>query len=139
LIEKDVESKVTFSEASEGLDLTWDKDDYLTVVSGSVREKYIIDSFDGKVATFKGTPVSGTSFDVILSRSENYVSREYIGQTQTTVASKDHLLYDAVLKGVGSYKNVKFTSDWAKANGGTFAENGCMLIRFKMPEDAGYL
>lgn len=136
---EDVESKVTFSETYEGLDLAWDKDDYLTVVSGSVREKYTIDSFDGKVAKFKGKPVSGTSFDVILSRSGDYVSRTYTGQTQTTVTSKDHLLYDAVLKGVGSYENVKFTPEWAQANGGTFAENGCMLIRFKMPEDAGYL
>ena len=136
---EDVESKVTFSETSEGLDLAWDKDDYLTVVSGSVSEKYTIDSFDGKVATFKGKHVSGTSFDVILSRSGDYVSRTYTGQTQTTVTSKDHLLYDAVLKGVGSYENVKFTPEWAQANGGTFAENGCMLIRFKMPEDAGYL
>ena len=40
---EDVESKVTFSETSEGLDLAWDKDDYLTVVSGSVSEKYTID------------------------------------------------------------------------------------------------
>ena len=79
------------------------------------------------------------SFDVILSRSDDYASRTYTDQTQTTVASKDHLLYDAVLKGVSSYQDVKFTSQWAEENGGTFAENGCMLIRFKMPEDAGYL
>lgn len=135
---EDVESKVAFSESSEGLDLTWDKDDYLTIV-GETTEKYTIDTFDGKVATFKGNPVKGTSFDVILSRSDDYASRTYTDQTQTTVASKDHLLYDAVLKGVSSYQDVKFTSQWAEANGGTFAENGCMLIRFKMPEDAGYL
>lgn len=135
---EDIESKVAFSESSEGLDLTWDKDDYLTIV-GETTEKYTIDTFDGKIATFKGNPVEGTSFDVILSRSDNYASRTYTDQTQTTVASKDHLLYDAVLKGVSSYQDVKFTSQWAEENGGTFAENGCMLIRFKMPEDAGYL
>lgn len=136
---EDVQSKVSFTEGTEGLDLAWEEDDYLTVVSGSVSEKYTIDTFDGKVATFKGNPVEGTSFDVILSRSDNYASRTYTDQTQNTVASKDHLLYDAVLKGVSSYQDVKFTSQWAEENGGTFAENGCMLIRFKMPEDAGYL
>ena len=93
---EDVESKVAFSESSEGLDLTWDKDDSLTIV-GKTTEKYTIDTFDGKVATFKGNPVEGTSFDVILSRFDDYASRTYTGQTQTTVASKDHLLYDAVL------------------------------------------
>ena len=135
----EVESKVAFSESTEKLELTWDKDDYLTIV-GETTEKYTIDTFDGKVATFKGNPVVGTSFDVILSRSDNnYPSRTYTDQTQTTVDSKDHLLYDAVLKGVSSYQDVKFTSTWAGDNGGTFAENGCMLIRFKMPEDAGYL
>ena len=136
---EDIESKVAFSESSEGLDLTWENEDYLTVVSGNVSEKYEIESIDGKVATFKGNPVKGTSFDVILSRSENYASRTYTDQTQTTVVSKDHLLYDAVLKGVSSYQDVKFTSQWAVEHDGTFYENGCMLIRFKMPEDAGYL
>ena len=136
---ENIESKVAFSESSEGLDLTWENDDYLTVVSGNISEKYEIESIEGKVATFKGNPVSGTVFDVILSRSDNYASRTYTDQAQTTVASKDHLLYDAVLKGVSSYKDVKFTSQWAEANGGTFAQNGCLLIRFKMPEDAGYL
>lgn len=136
---EDVQSKVSFAEGTEGLDLAWEEDDYLTVVSGSVSEKYTIDTFDGKVATFKGNPVEGTTFDVILSHSADYASRTYEGQTQTAVTSKDHLLYDAVLKGVSSYEDVKFTSQWAEANGGTFAENGCLLIRFKMPEDAGYL
>ena len=134
----EAESKVAFSESTKKLELTWDKDDYLTIV-GETTEKYTIDTFDGKVATFKGNPVSGKSFNVILSRSEDYASRTYTGQTQATVTSKDHLLYDAVLKGVSSYTDVKFTSQWAEAHGGSFAENGCMLIRFKMPEDAGYL
>ena len=135
----EAESKVAFSESTKKLELTWDEDDYLTIVCGETTEKYTIKEFDGKVATFEGNPVEGTSFDVILSRSDNYASRTYTDQTQTTVTSKDHLLYDAVLKGVSSYEDVKFTSQWAEAHGGSFAENGCMLIRFKMPEDAGYL
>ena len=103
---EDVESKVAFSESSEGLDLTWDKDDYLTIV-GKTTEKYTIVTFDGKVATFKGNPVKGTSFDVILSRSDDYASRTYTDQTQTTVASKDKLLYDGELPYINNELNTR--------------------------------
>lgn len=136
-----VESKVDFAEQGDGsgLDLTWEEEDYLTVVSGSVSEKYAIASINGKVATFTGAPVNGETFDVILSRSGDYAARTYAGQTQATVASTDHLLYDAVLKGVDTYENVSFTAEWAAEHDGTFAQNGCLMLNFKMPEDAGYL
>ena len=136
-----VESKVDFAEQGDGsgLDLTWEEEDYLTVVSGSVSEKYAIASINGKVATFTGAPVEGETFDVILSRSGDYAARTYAGQTQATVASTDHLLYDAVLKGVDTYENVSFTAEWAAEHAGTFAQNGCLMLNFKMPEDAGYL
>ncbi len=136
-----VESKVDFAEQGDGsgLDLTWEEEDYLTVVSGSVSEKYAIASINGKVATFTGAPVEGETFDVILSRSVDYAARTYAGQTQATVASTDHLLYDAVLKGVDTYENVSFTAEWAAEHDGTFAQNGCLMLNFKMPEDAGYL
>ena len=136
-----VESKVDFAEQGDGsgLDLTWEEEDYLTVVSGSVSEKYAIASINGKVATFTGAPVEGETFDVILSRSGDYAARTYAGQTQETVASTDHLLYDAVLKGVDTYENVSFTAEWAAEHAGTFAQNGCLMLNFKMPEDAGYL
>lgn len=136
-----VESKVDFAEQGDGsgLDLTWEEEDYLTVVSGSVSEKYAIASINGKVATFTGAPVEGETFDVILSRSGDYAARTYADQTQATVASTDHLLYDAVLKGVNTYENVSFTAEWAAEHDGTFAQNGCLMLNFKMPEDAGYL
>lgn len=136
-----VESKVDFAEQGDGsgLDLTWEEEDYLTVVSGSVSEKYAIASINGKVATFTGAPVEGETFDVILSRSGDYAARTYAGQTQATVASTDHLLYDAVLKGVDTYENVSFTAEWAAEHDGTFAQNGCLMLNFKMPDDAGYL
>lgn len=136
-----VESKVDFAEQGDGsgLDLTWEEEDYLTVVSGSVSEKYAIASINGKVATFTGAPVEGETFDVILSRSGDYAARTYADQTQATVASTDHLLYDAVLKGVNTYENVSFTAEWAAEHDGTFAQNGCLMLNFKMPEDAGHL
>ena len=65
---QDVDSKVSMDETSDGLDLKWDAADLLTVV-GTTTETFAIESIseDGKTATFKGSPVEGDSFKVILS------------------------------------------------------------------------
>lgn len=136
---EEADSKVAASDGETSLELSWEESDYLTVVSGGVAEKYILKSISGKEAQFVGVPVEGESFDVILSRGADYMTRSYVGQTQSTVASTDHLEYDAVLKGVTSYNSVKFNSDWAKENGGELLQSGCLLVYFKMPEDAGKL
>ena len=136
---EEVDSKVAASDGETSLELSWEESDYLTVVSGGVAEKYTLKSISGKEAQFEGVSVEGESFDVILSRGADYMTRSYVGQTQSTVASTDHLEYDAVLKGVTSYNSVKFNSDWAKENGGELLQSGCLLVYFKMPEDAGKL
>ena len=134
-----IESKVAASDGTASLELAWEDDDYLTVVSGSVSEIFTMVSHDGKTAMFSGNPVEGSSYDVFLSKSTDYQTRSYNGQTQTTVASTDHLEYEAVLKGVTSYTAVNFTDSWAEENGGELLQNGCLQIYFKMPEDAGKL
>lgn len=136
---EEADSKVAASDGETSLELSWEESDYLTVVSGGVAEKYTLKSISGKEAQFEGVPVEGESFDVILSRGADYMTRSYVSQTQSTVASTDHLEYDAVLKGVTSYNSVKFNSDWAKENGGELLQSGCLLVYFKMPEDAGKL
>lgn len=134
-----IESKVAASDGTASLEISWEDDDYLTVVSGSVSEIFTMVSHDGKIAKFSGNPVEGSSYDVFLSKSTDYQTRSYNGQTQTTVASTDHLEYEAVLKGVTSYNAVSFTDSWAEANGGELLQNGCLLLYFQMPEDAGKL
>lgn len=133
------ESKASVTEGSSALNLSWQQDDYITIVSGSTRERYSLVSISGSKATFKGNPVTGSSYDIILSRAYDYLSRSYTGQRQKTVSSTDHLQYDAVLKGVKSYKAVTFTKEWAKNNGGELLQSGCLLLYFQMPEDAGKL
>lgn len=133
-------TKVSFSEGEEALDLSWDEEDYITIVSGPVSEKFDIVSFEGNVATFAGSSIHGDSYDIFLSYSgDEYLQRSYQGQTQSTVASMDHLKYDAVLKGVSDYNDISFTSDWAEVHGGTLIQNGCLLLHFQMPEDAGHI
>ena len=135
----EVDSKVAASDGETSLELSWEESDYITVVSGEKAEKYTLKSISGKKALFEGVPVEGSTFDVILSRGADYMTRSYTDQTQSAVASTDHLEYDAVLKGVTSYNSVEFNSDWAKENGGELLQSGCLLVYFKMPDDAGKL
>ena len=135
----EVDSKVAASDGETSLELSWEESDYITVVSGEKAEKYTLKSISGKKALFEGVPVEGSTFDVILSRGADYMTRSYTDQTQSAVASTDHLEYDAVLKGVISYNSVEFNSDWAKKNGGELLQSGCLLVYFKMPDDAGKL
>ena len=135
----EVDSKVAASDGEASLELSWEESDYITVVSGEKAEKYTLKSISGKKALFEGVPVEGATFDVILSRGADYMTRSYTDQTQSAVASTDHLEYDAVLKGVTSYNSVEFNSEWAKENGGELLQSGCVLVYFKMPEDAGKL
>ena len=133
-------TKVSVSEGESALDLAWNESDYLTVVCGDLSERYDLVSYSGNVARFSGYPIEGESYDIILSCSaDECLSRSYEGQKQATVASVDHLKYDAVLKGVSQYKEVSFTNEWAEARGGELLQNGCLLLYFQMPDDAGHL
>lgn len=133
-------TKVSVSEGESALDLAWNESDYLTVVCGDLSERYDLVSYSGNVARFSGYPIEGESYDIILSCSaDECLSRSYEGQKQATVASVDHLKYDAVLKGVSQYKEVSFTNEWAEAHGGELLQNGCLLLYFQMPDDAGHL
>lgn len=128
-------TKVLFEEidGGTGLDLCWQADDYLMVVGDEV-SKFTISSFSGKTAEFTGKSVSGSSFDIILSRSDDCHNRSYSGQIQSGASSSDHLLYDACLKGITSYSDVRFTEEWAEQNGGELLENGCLMFHLKLPQ-----
>ena len=132
-------TKVAFTEGDEALDLSWQQDDYLTIICGETVERFDMISFNGKTALFSGNPVEGESFDIVLSRSGNYLTDDYSGQIQSTVSSVDHLRYDAVLKGVNTFDMLSFTSRWAEEHGGELLQTGCLLLHFQMPEDAGLL
>lgn len=131
---EDTLSKVNVSEKTDqsGLALAWEKDDHLKVI-GNTTEVYTISSIEGKRAVFTGKAVSGSVFDVVLSESDNYLERSYLGQVQENVSSTSHLQYDACLKGVRNYQSVKFTDSWASQNGGSLLQSGCVLLHFQMP------
>lgn len=132
-----VESKVSVEEkdGDSGLTLSWEETDKIVVVGESV-ETFILSSIDGNKATFKGKKVQGDVFDVILSNSEDFERRSYLHQTQTGVTSTESLEYDACLKGVDSYVDVKFTEDWARSHGGELLQSGTLLVYFQLPVPA---
>lgn len=132
-----INSKVSLVEKSDdtGLELSWEETDELKVV-GESEETFILTCIDGKKATFSGKEVKGEVFDVILSNQYDFENRSYLYQTQTGVSATDHLDYDACLKGVDTYKEVKFTEEWAETHGGDLLQSGCLLLYFQLPVDA---
>lgn len=132
-----LESKVSLAEKSDdtGLALSWEKSDKLVIVGETV-ETYTLTSIDGKKASFTGKEVKGSVFDVILTSSGDYENREYLSQHQSGVHATEHLEYDACLKGVNSYADVKFTQEWAAEHGGELLQSGCLLLYFQLPVSA---
>lgn len=132
-------TKVGWDILPDGLSAVWRSDDFLTIVSGDVEERYNIVSIseDGKVATLKGSPVNGDSFDVVLSRfEEDYENRTYEGQKQVADASAEHLLtFDVVLKGVDTYEEVTLNKSWAEQHGGTYAQSGALKLLVSVPQE----
>ena len=129
-----VESKVSVAEKDDdsGLILSWEETDKIVVI-GESTETFSLSSIDGNIATFKGKKVQGEVFDVILSNCEDFEQRSYHHQIQTGVSSTESLEYDACLKGVDTYQDVKFTEDWATGHGGSLLQSGCLLLYFQLP------
>lgn len=133
-----VGTKVGMSELQDGsaLELKWEADDKIIVVSGDVSEEYsIVAGYTDKYATFEGNAVTGDTYDIILSKSgADYRSRSYHAQTQAGNGSCDHLAYDAWLTGVDTYAAIDFSQTWAADHGGNFHQNGVVKFRLKFPE-----
>ena len=135
---QDVDSKVSMDETTDGLELKWEKDDFLTVV-GTTTETFTIESIsdDGKTATFKGNRVEGDSFKVILSsQGVNYLERSFKADSRPDNGSdlNANIEYDAVLENVKDYTSISFTQEWAEANGATFSQTGCLMLYLQLPD-----
>ena len=133
-------TKVGWEVLPDGLSAIWRNDDFLTIVSGDVEERYKIVSIseDGKVATLKGMPVDGEKYDIILSRFEEDVEgRTYEGQKQLGDGSTEHLhTFDVMLSGVDSYNELTLSEEWAGKHGGTYAQSGVLKLSVAIPTDA---
>lgn len=142
----DALSKVSLTQDPEDPDgaikVAWEEDDVITVIDAeddTNSEVFEVDQIldDPCTATFTGTaPQGATSFNILygatsVSAANNFNSE----QAQTGNASTDHLQYKALVSGVSSIENIEFSSSWAKANGGSFSQNGALRLRIQVPAE----
>ena len=131
-------TKVALTPDGDGLHLAWEAGDALRVVSGSQSELFTIkDGFTDHEASFTGTAVSGTSFDIIYPGTFASVAEaeksDFSYQVQDGNGSTAHLRYAALLSGVDNYTDIAFTEEWAAAHGGAIKRSGAIKMELALP------
>ena len=131
-------SKVAMDYTGDALDLTWSVGDVIRVAdhaNPSTYSDFTLASGEGsKNATFTGTEISASSYDVTL-QTTNWPAN-ILAQVQSEDASTAHLGYSMTLSGVNTYKDISFNSTWASSNGGgSFTQSGVLHIQATMPDD----
>ena len=131
-------TKVALTPSGDGLHLAWEAGDALRVISGSQSEQFAIkDGFTDHEASFTGTAVSGTSFDIIYPGTFASVSEaeasDFSYQEQDGNGSTAHLRYAALLSGVDDYTDIAFTQEWASAHGGAIKRAGAIKMDLTLP------
>lgn len=129
-------TKVALGYTGSALDLTWSAGDQITVYDHSNKSNkqiFTLASGQGeKTATFTGTAVSASSYDIELI-SNMPSGAAILNQTQSADGSTAHLGYAATITGVSSYEDVTFSSSWATSKGGTFAQSGAIHVSVSLP------
>ena len=82
-------------------------------------------------ATFSGTAVSASSYDISLQTTGWPVN--VLEQTQSEDESSAHLGYQLTLTNVNSYEDVAFNSTWAESKGGSFSQSGALHLQVTLP------
>lgn len=130
-------SKVGFTADGNKLKVAWEDNDCLRVISGDKSEVFTISNIiSDHEAEFTGPKVSGTSFDILFPGTYSSVEAaqaDLISPTQTSNASTAHLKYRALLKGVDTYEQIQFKSDWATAHGGTLKQAPAVKLQVTLP------
>ena len=131
-------TKVALTPSGDGLHLAWEAGDALRVISGSQSEQFAIkDGFTDHEASFTGTAVSGTSFDIIYPGTFASVAEaeasDFSYQEQDGNGSTAHLRYAALLSGVDDYTDIAFTQEWASAHGGAIKRAGAIKMDLTLP------
>lgn len=128
-------------ESGVGLDWNWEEEDKINVLSGDVSSLFSIRSgFEGKLASFIGKQVSGSTFSIIYpgeyASVEDIEAVSLVDQTQTGTDSKEHLKYFALLSDVDNYRSFEFSQAWASDHGGTFSQCGVLRFALTLPSEA---
>ena len=132
-------TKVALSPDGDGLHLAWEAGDALRVISGSQSSQFAIkDGFTDHEASFTGTAVTGSSFDILYPGTFATVAEaeatDFGYQVQDGNGSTAHLRYAALLSGVDNYTDIAFTEEWASAHGGTIKRAGAIKMDLTLPD-----
>lgn len=130
-------SKVAMDYTGDALDLTWSVGDKIIVADHSNpsgnKQEFTLSSGEGtKSATFTGTAVSASSYDISLT--SNWPAN-ILAQSQPSDGSTAGLGYMVTLTNVNTYEDVSFSSSWATSKGGTFAQSGALHVQISLPSD----
>ena len=94
--------------------------------------------FTAHQASFSGTPVEATSYDILYPGTMESVAEaeavQFGIQTQTNNANAAQLAYMALLSNVNTYESVEFSEAWATAHGGSFKQTGILRLRIQLPD-----
>ena len=130
-------SKVAMDYTGDALDLTWSVGDKIIVADHSNpsgnKQEFTLSSGEGtKSATFTGTAVSASSYDISLTSNWPV---NILAQSQPSDGSTAGLGYMVTLTNVNTYEDVSFSSSWATSKGGTFAQSGALHVQISLPSD----
>ena len=132
-------TKVALTPDGDGLHLAWEAGDALRVISGSQSSQFAIkDGFTDHEASFTGTAVTGSSFDILYPGTFATVAdaeaTDFGYQVQDGNGSTAHLRYAALISGVDNYTDIAFTEEWAGAHGGTIKRAGAIKMDLTLPD-----
>ncbi|MBR5041733.1 MAG: hypothetical protein IKX67_00695 [Bacteroidales bacterium] len=123
--------------------LAWAETDKIWVIDAADatnKAEFGIDQIDPDkpyIATFTGTAVSASSFNIVYG-AESVAAVEVFdcsSQTQNGDASTSHLQFMALLSGVDSCQDIEFSKTWAQTHGGEFEQNGILRLRIQVPDE----
>ena len=123
--------------------LAWAETDKIWVIDAADatnKAEFGIDQIDPDkpyIATFTGTAVSASSFNIVYG-AESVAAVEAFdcsSQTQNGDASTSHLQFMALLSGVDSCQDIEFSKTWAQTHGGEFEQNGILRLRIQVPDE----
>ena len=139
-------TKVSLTQDPDNADgdikLAWQETDKIVVIDASNPSNYsefTINSIDSEkpyIATFTGTAVTASSYNILYGASSVAAanSENYEEQHQNGDASTAGLKFMALLSGVDSSENIEFSQAWASEHGnGTFKQSGALRFRVQLP------
>ena len=134
----DFASKVTVSDESDALKVSWEESDCLRLISGENTALYSVSRIlSPRVAEFSGLEVRGQRFDILYPGTYESIAD---AEADTTPSTQDgngntsHLCFKALLEGVDDCRNISFYPEWAQSHGGSLKTSSAVKVIATLPD-----